>query len=151
MGIGPTYSFKDLVGVLTNTEFGVSIPLTGGNVGFGQLTISMATERTAHDVAADGTVMPSYMAGDNGTVSLEIQQTSPLHHALLGLYNLAVLAANNDDVSGWAATNISFRTLNDGSTHILNGCSFNKLPDKPYHAQGQKINWSFMAANVINF
>ena len=150
MSIGPTYSFKDLVGVLTNDVFGVSISLTGGNVGFGQLTISMANERTAHDLAADGTVMPSYMAGDNGPVSLEIQQTSSLHHDLLRLYNKAVTAANSDDVSGWAATSISFRTLNDGSTHVLNGCSFNKLPDKPYHAQGQKINWSFMAAEITN-
>ena len=67
MGVGVTYSFKDLVGVLVNPVFGVSIPLTGGNIGLGQVTITMTTERTTHDVAADSTVMPSYVAGDNGT------------------------------------------------------------------------------------
>ena len=148
--LGVTYSFKDLTGVLTNPTFGVTIPLTGGNVGFGSMTITMATERTAHDTAADGTVMASYLAGDSGAVDLEIQQTSPLHHELLALYNLCVTAANNEDVSGWLSTNISFRTILDGSVHVLSGVSFGKIPDKPYQAAGQKVRWALMAANVVN-
>jgi hypothetical protein len=149
-GIGTTYSFKDLTGVITNTQFGFTILLSGGNVGFGELTITMTTERTTHDVAADGTVMPSYLAGDNGAVAISVQQTSGLHHQLLSLYNLCVLAANNDDVSAWASTVISFRTILDGSIHVLTGVSFGKIPDKPYHASGQKITWNLMAANVQN-
>jgi hypothetical protein len=151
MGQGTTYSFKDLVGALTNPIFGVSFPLTGGNLGFGQLTISMSTERTVQDVAADSTVMVSYAAGDNGTISLEVQQTSALHHQLLDLYNLAKSAADADDVLGWAATTISFRTLLDGSTHIAQGVSFSKIPDKPYAAHGAKITWQLMAADIQNF
>ena len=150
MGIGTTYSFKDLVGVLVNPVFGVTIPLTGGNIGFGSITITMATERTAHDTASDGTVMASYVAGDSGAVDMEIQQTSSLHHELLALYNLCVTAANNEDVAGWLSTTISFRTILDGSTHILSGVSFGKIPDKPYQAAGQKVRWALMAANVIN-
>ena len=151
MGQGNTYSFKDLVGTLSNPVFGVSFPLTGGNIGMGRVTITMSTERTAHDVAADGTVMPSYAAGDNGTASLEIQQTSALHHQLLDLYNQAKTAADNDDVSGWAATSISFRTLLDGSTHVLSGVSFGKIPDKPYEAHGTKLTWNLMACDIQNY
>ena len=150
MGVGSTYSFKSLVGVLVNPVFGVSIPLTGGNVGFGQMTVTMTTERTAHDVAADGTVMVSYIAGDNGDIAIEVQESSILHSLLLSLYNQAITAANNDDVSGWAATTISFRMLTDGTSHILSGVSFGKIPDKPYQASGQKITWRMMAANIIN-
>jgi hypothetical protein len=150
LGVGTTYSFKDLTGVITNTAFGVTILLSGGNVGFGELTITMSTARTAHDVAADGTVMPSYLAGDNGTVAINVQQTSGLHHQLLGLYNLCVQAANSDDVSAWASTLISFRTILDGSVHVLTGCSFEKIPDKPYHASGQRVTWNLMAANIVN-
>ena len=150
MGVGATYSFKALVGVLVNSVFGVSIPLTGGNVGFGQMTVTMTTERTAHDVAADGTVLISYIAGDNGDIAIEVQESSVLHSALLSLYNQAITAANNDDVSGWAATSISFRMLTDGTSHILSGVSFGKIPDKPYQASGQKITWRMMAANVVN-
>jgi len=150
MGLGNTYSFKSLVGVLTNSAFGVSIPLTGGNVGFGQMTVTMTTERTAHDVASDGTVMVSYLAGDNGDCAIEVQESSVLHSALLSLYNQAITAANNDDVSGWAATTISFRMLTDGTSHVLSGVSFGKIPDKPYQASGQKVTWRLMAANVVN-
>jgi Protein of unknown function (DUF3277) len=148
--VGTTYSFKSLVGVLNNPVFGVTLPLTGGNIGVGDFTVTMTTERTTHDVAADGTVMPSYVAGDNGALSINVQETSLLHSALLALYNQAVNAANNDDVSGWAATTISFRFLIDNSQHLLSGVSFGKIPDKPYQAQGQRITWNLMAANVIN-
>ena len=150
MGQGKTYSFKSLTGVLTNDVFGVSIPLTGGNIGVGSFTIRMTTGRTAHDVGADGTVMPSYIAGDNGEVDIQVQETSSVHSALLALYNQCVLAANNDDVSGWAATAISFTLLIDGSTHTLTGVSFDKIPDKPYEAAGQKMTWKLMAANIVN-
>jgi Protein of unknown function (DUF3277) len=147
---GITYSFKSLTGVLVNPVFGVTIPLTGGNIGVGSFHVTMATTRTTHDVAADGTVMPSYIAGDNGAVDINVQETSIIHKALLALYNLCVLAANNDDVSGWAATAISFVLLVDGSTHTLTGCSFEKIPDKPYESAGQRITWKLMAANIIN-
>lgn len=150
MAQGRTYSFKSLTGVLTNPVFGVTIPLTGGNIGVGSFTIRMTTARTTHDVAADGTVMPSYVAGDNGEVDVVVQETSVIHKALLSLYNLCVLAANNDDVAGWAATAISFTFLIDGSTHTLTGVSFDKIPDKPYEASGVKITWRLMAANIIN-
>lgn len=150
MGQGRTYSFKSLTGVLTNPVFGITIPLTGGNIGIGSITIRMTTARTSHDVAADGTVMPSYIAGDNGEVDIQVQETSAIHGALLALYNLCVLAADNEDVLGWAANAISFTLLIDGSIHTLTGVSFDKIPDKPYEASGQKMTWKLMAANVIN-
>jgi Protein of unknown function (DUF3277) len=150
VGQGATYSFKALTGVLTNTVFGTVIPLVGGNIGAGKLTIRMTTERTAHDVASDGTVMVSYAAGDNGACDLEVQQSSTLHTELLALYNQCVTAANNDDVSSWAANAITFRSLLDGSYHQLTGVSFAKIPDKPYEAHGQRITWALMAANIVN-
>jgi hypothetical protein len=150
MAQGKTYSFKSLVGVLTNPVFGVVIPLTGGNIGVGSITIRMTQDRTTHDVAADGTVMPSYIAGDNGEVDITVQETSAVHKALLGLYNLCVLGAESFDVLGWAATSISFTFLIDGSVHVITGVSFRKIPDKPYEAQGQKITWSLMAASISN-
>lgn len=150
MAQGTTYSFKSLTGVLTNPVFGVTIPLAGGNIGIGSITIRMNTTRTTHDVAADGTVMPSYIAGDNGEVDIAVQETSSIHRSLLSLYNLAVLYANNDDVAGWAANAISFTFLIDGSIHTLTGVSFEKVPDKPYEAQGQKITWKLLAANIVN-
>lgn len=150
MSVGTTYSFKSLVGVLTNAVFGVTIPLTGGNIGIGEITVRMTQDRTVHDVAADGTVMPSYVAGDNGDIEIAVQETSSIHSQLLALYNLCVLGANNYDVLGWAATSISFTFLIDGSTHVATGVSFRKIPDKPYQAHGSRITWSLMAASIIS-
>lgn len=150
MSLGNTYSFKDLVGSIVNPAVGFTQLLSGGGVGFGAVRIIMTTDRTTHDIAADGTVMPSYLAGDNGVVEIEIQQTSPLHKAILGLYNACVVAANADDLAPWAATQITFRTLLDGSFHSATGCSFEKIPDKPYQAQGQKMTWRIMSANIVN-
>jgi hypothetical protein len=151
MGVGPTYSFKALTGVINNPIFGYTIVLAGGNIGFGQLTVTMGTERSSHDVAADGTVMVSYVAGDNGELTFECQETSILHQQLLELYNLCLTAANAGDVSSWAANNCSIRSLmQDGAMHVATGVSFHKFPDKPYAAQGQKVTWRLMAANLIN-
>ena len=150
MGVGNTYSFKALTGVLTNPVFGVTLPLTGGNIGAGKFTITMLTDRTAHDIAADGTVMPSYISANNGSLDVEVQESSVLHAALLNLYNQAVLAAEADDVSGWAATVVNFRMLTDGSQHTLSGVSFGKIPAKPYASAGEKVTWSLLAADVQN-
>jgi len=147
---GATYAFKSLVGVLTNPIFGVTIPLTGGNIGAGSFHVSMTTERTVHDVAADSTVMVSYVAGDNGMLAIECQETSVLHSQLNALYNLALQAANNDDVSGWAANSVSFRFLTDNSQHQFTGLSFQKFPDKPYQAHGARVTWNLPFANGVN-
>ena len=104
----------------------------------------------AHSITwADGTIMPSYIAGANGDVDIEVQEVSILHKALLSLYNTLVLQADGADILGWAATSISFALLIDGSTHVLTGVSFDKIPDKPYQAAGQKITWKLMATNIV--
>ena len=113
--------------------------------------MSMHTDRTVMDTASDGTIMPSYIAGDSGDIAIEVQQTSILHQLLLGLYNLLKIAADAGDVSNWAASALSLRNVVDGSQHILTGVAFSKIPNKVYTAQGQKITWTLMAANVQNF
>lgn len=145
-----TYAFKDLVGVLSNPLFPAPVPIAGGNIGIGQITIRMLTQRTEHDVAADGVVMPSYVSGANAEVTVEMQQTSGLHHTFLDLYNLLETAAQLGDVSQWASTSLSLRTILDGSGHILSGVSFQKVADKPYTARGGKVTWVLMAADAVN-
>jgi Protein of unknown function (DUF3277) len=149
--VGTTYAFKDLTGVLNNpVALDAPIQLVGGNIGLGELSIRMLTQRTEHEVGTDGVVMPSYVAGQNAELTIQVQQTSPLHHALLDLYNTLTSLADNGDVSGWASTTISLRTILDGSGHFLAGVSFQKIPDKPYAAKGQNVTWVLMAASCVN-
>lgn len=144
-----TYSFKDLTGAFVHPFVGSYI-LGGGNVGLGSVTISMTTDRTVQDVAADGSIMVSYIAGDNGMVSIEVQQTSDLHNFLLNWFNACKTAADLGDVTLWAAGTLSFRNVLDGSFHTITGISPGKVPDKVYQAQGQKITWTLPAARVIS-
>src|ERR1700730_13516338 len=135
-----TYSFKDLTGAFVHPLVG-SFILGGGDIGLGQISISMTTDRTVQDVAADGSVMGSYIAGDNGTVAIETQQTSALHAFLLNWFNLCKTAADLGDVFNWAAASISIRNMVDGSTHTMIGVSPGEVSDKVYEDQGQKITW----------
>jgi hypothetical protein len=137
-----TYSFQDLTGAIVH-------PLVGsyafaGQEGAGSVSVAMATEKTAHDVAADGTVMVSKIPGHNGTITIEAQQTSKLHKWLLSAYNLLW----NADTAQWAAMGITMRNISDGTSHIANGVSFQKIPDKAYQAQGQRVTWVLMAADI---
>jgi hypothetical protein len=110
----------------------------------------MSEDRTVQDVACDGSVMPSYVAGDNGSVAIEVQQTSALHHALLAQYNTLKLAADAGESLTWASGVISFFTTLEGSSHVLTGVSFQRIPAKAYAAHGAKITWNLMACNIVN-
>ena len=153
MTTGPiqtTYSFKDLVGTITNGVLSGPLQVVGGFIGNGAIRIRMLTERTEHLVGADGTIMPSYISGNNGEIELEVQQTSQLHHELLSLYNQLLTSADAGDVSNWANIQMSFRTVLDGAVHNLLGCAFRKIGDKPYEARGQNVIWAFLAGYVSN-
>jgi hypothetical protein len=144
-----TYSFKDLTGAFVHPLAGSYI-LAGGNVGLGQVTISAATDRTVHDTASDGSVMVSYIAGDSGSATIEVQQTSGLHAFLLQWFNLVKVNADLGDVINWASGTLVLRNLLDGSLHTLTGVSPSKIPDKVYASQGGKITWVLMAAGVTS-
>lgn len=138
-----TYSFLDLSGSIAHPVKGTFV-FTGE--GIGELIVSMSTEKTAHDVAADGAVMVSKIPGNNGTLSIQCQQTSDLHKWLLEWYNYLMQA----DVSEWALTTSHLRNINDGTSHNIIGITPQKVPDKTYQAQGQKVTWVLMAADISN-
>ena len=141
-----TYSFKDLTGAFAHPSAGSYI--LSGNIGAGQITISMLTEKTVTEMSADGSPMVSYVAGDNGTVSIECNQTSQLHKFLLGWFNSVNMAAKNGDVSNWTNAALTFRSLVDGTGHICTGGAPAKIPDKVYAAQGGKITWVIPFADI---
>jgi hypothetical protein len=141
-----TYSFKDSSGAFTHPLAGAF--LFAGEIGMGQFTVAMATEKSLLDTAADGNIMISAIAGDSGHVAIECQQTSDIHEFLLGWYNLIKTALNNGDVINWATAALTIRNIVDGSTHICTGVCPSKIPDKVYAAQGQRISWQLMCADI---
>lgn len=141
MGNISTYSMLDVTGSITHPGVG-AYTFTGEGVG--EMTVSMATDRTSHDVAADGSVMVSKMPGNNGSITIQVQQTSTFNAWLVKWYNY-LDAAKTDE---WAETNILIRAPEMGVSHVAIGVSPQKIGDQPYQAQGSRITWTLMCANL---
>lgn len=137
-----TYSFLDSVLVFAHPLALEPIVITGK--GIGQATVRMREDRTAMDVAADGAVMVSKMAGNTGTISIVVQQTSEAHKALLKLFNILVPA----DTTNWSVGVLTFRNVTDGTGHLCTGVAFVKVGDKDYQREGQRVTWELMAADI---
>ena len=135
-----TYSFEDCI---LNLAFpGGSMVLTGK--GLGDMTVQMAQERSVMEAAADGNVMISKVAGNHGSLSLNIQQTSDAHKFLLQQFNALVAGPP----SIWAQGAGILRCLSDSTTHTFAGMCFQKLGDKPYQKQGQNVQWIILCGDI---
>ena len=140
------YSFKDLMVVFFH-------PLLGefqmvGEIGFNQLTISYDTERTSHEVAADGSVQITYRAGNNGRATIETQQASALNEFLVAWANSCFVNGNLQNITNFAKATIFARSLLNGTTHLLQGISPLKIPDRQYAANGGNVTWTLMAGDI---
>lgn len=147
-GIGTTYSFKDLSGAMTS-------PLAGafafaGQIGAGKIVVENITDHGVLDTVSDGTVVPGFVAGNAGRITIEVQQTSIFHKFLLYWHNLHVQQGTSGDVSQWAGSGLLLRNTVDGSSHIATGLTPTKIPDKAYDTQPGKLTWVLLAANLAN-
>lgn len=140
-----TYSFLDLAGAISHPFFPLGVFQFTGE-GVGSITVEMLSERSQHDVAADGSIMISKMAGNNGVITIECQQTSLVHKYLLNLFNYVWQA----DTNQWAMIAIALRNISDGTSHICTGVSFNKKGAKSYKREGQQVTWTLMAADIAS-
>ena len=140
-----TYSFLDLAGAISHPFFPLGVFQFTGE-GVGSITVEMSSERSQHDVAADGSIMISKMAGNNGVITIECQQTSLVHKYLLNLFNYVWQA----DTNQWAMIAIALRNISDGTSHICTGVSFNKKGAKSYKREGQHVTWTLMAADIAS-
>lgn len=136
-----TYSFTDVTFSIHHPGVG---RFSANGEGLGSINISMTNDRSAHDIAADGTVMVSKIKSRNGTITITAQQTSSLHKWLTKWSNYL----DGSDTSAWAETTIIIRAPKMGDLITVQGVSPQKMPDKPYQAQGQNISWAMMAADI---
>lgn len=142
-----TYAYKSVVGAFTDPDVG-TYPFAGQE-GIKHLTVFNATDRTAHDTAADGTVMVSYVSGASGALEIECQQNSSLHTFLVNWANTKFTESENGGAALFAAAAIKIIDLLSGANHTLTGVSPMKIPDKPYGPAGASVTWHLLAANVV--
>lgn len=137
-----TYSFSDVSVVISHPSVGQKI---ANGVGIGTINVSMTTDRSAHDIAADGSVMVSKIRARNGIVTLTVQQTSELNKWLLKNWYSYLESAST---SKWADTTVTIKSPVMRDLITATGVSPQKLPDRPYQAQGQLVTWTLMAADI---
>jgi hypothetical protein len=136
-----TYSFFDLTGNIAHPSVG-AFTFTGE--GIGEMTITQTGDVSAHDIAADGNVMISKMAAPTGTITIQAQQTSALHNWLIKWYSYLQIA----DTDEFAQSAILIRAPKMGRSHVAVGVTPQKLSDTPYQAQGQRVTWTLMCADL---
>lgn len=136
-----TYSFQDLSGTISHPSVGV---YTLTSSGIGEMTLSQSNDASSMDTGADGSVMISKIATPSGTISIQVQQTSDLNNWLMKWYQYLQIAGSDE----WASANILIRAPKMGRSHVATGVCPQKQADTPYQAQGQRITWTLMCADL---
>ena len=135
-----TYSFLDTI---LNLAFpGGAMTITGK--GLGDISVSMAQERSIVETSSDGNPVISKIAGNNGSLVINIQQVSDAHKFLLAQYNALLIAPP----SLWAQAAGIMRCLSDGTSHTFTGVCFTKLGDKPYGKQSAMVSWNLLCGDI---
>jgi hypothetical protein len=145
-GVSTTYSYKDLSGAITSILAGAFT--FAGYIGAGKITVEYITEHGILETAADGTVLPAFVAGKAGRITIECQQTSAIHKWLLFWHNVHVTSCNAGDITHWASTAMLLRNTLDGTSHEALGVFPTKIPDKAYAANPTMITWTLLCANL---
>jgi len=136
-----TYSFANVYAVISHPGYG-SFTINGE--GLGNITVSKETTLTKQAVAADGSVLSSKIAGNHGSASIKVQQTSAFNKYMQGLFNY-LQAAPTDQWSG-----ISFTVRVDvmGIQHLCQQGAFEKEPDRSYDAEAADCTWKILFNDV---
>lgn len=141
-----TYAFKAIVGSFSDPDVGNFN--FQGQVGVKSMSVENTVDRGVLDVASDGTVMVSYVAGANGTIDMEMQQQSTLHEFLTNWANTKFTNADAGNADNFAAAAIKIKDTITGDQKILTGVFPLKIPTVPFGNTGANVTWRMLAANV---
>ena len=136
-----TYAFEDVTCVFSHPSRG-SLTLTGA--GIGSVTVARANDVTAHDLAADGSVMASKIQARNGTVTFNLQQTSRGANWLRKLNQYLEVADSSEWTQAVCAITSKVMDVDISCT----GVSPQKTPDGDYQQQGQQVSFVYMCQGI---
>jgi len=137
-----TYSATDVSFIISHKLLGKK--QTAGE-GWGSISVAMDDDHTNIAVGADGASMISKINSNKGTITLEVQQTSPLNNWLVNAYNKLNKAATNR----WAEIEIDIKELFDNGIKITaTKGAFKKLADHKNGTNGDSKTWTFVFATI---
>ena len=136
-----TYSFEDTVLTISHPNFGT---YSAYGTGIGSLSIAYANDVTKHDVAADLAVVVSKWVAKNGTVTLDIMQSSDFN---AWLKKFAAFLENSD-TDQFALATMSISNKSTGDSYYCTGVSHQKRADNSFQSQAQNRSWVMMCAEI---
>lgn len=136
-----TYSFEDTVLTISHPNFGT---YSAYGTGIGSLSIAYANDVTKHDVAADLAVVVSKWVAKNGTVTLDIMQSSDFN---AWLKKFAAFLENSD-TDQFALATMSISNKSTGDSYYCTGVSHQKRADNNFQSQAQNRSWTMMCASI---
>ena len=136
-----TYSFEDTVLTISHPNFGT---YSAYGTGIGSLSIAYANDVTKHDVAADLAVVVSKWVAKNGTVTLDIMQSSDFN---AWLKKFAAFLENSD-TDQFALATMSISNKSTGDSYYCTGVSHQKRADNSFQSQAQNRSWAMMCASI---
>jgi len=141
MGNNTTYSFDDFEAVLSHPSVG-QLSLQGE--GLGSIAFDYSGDMSQHDTAADGSVMTSKIKVKNGTIVIQVQQTSEAAKWLRKYVNYVDTAKSSE----FARASLIGESKVMDVKHTCSGISPQKRAGASYQQAGQQISFTLMAANM---
>ncbi len=136
-----TYSFEDTSLTISHPGFGT---YTAYGTGIGDITISYANDVTYHNVAADLAVVVSKWVARNGSVQMNILQSSDFNE-WLKKFAAFLEEASTDQ---FALATMDIKNKSTGDTYHCTGVSHQKRADNSFQSQAQNRSWTMMCANI---
>lgn len=136
-----TYSFEDTSLTISHPGFGT---YTAYGTGIGDITISYSNDVTYHNVAADLAVVVSKWVARNGSVQLNILQSSDFNEWLKKFAAFLEEAPTDQ----FALATMDIKNKSTGDNYHCTGVSHQKRADNNFQSQAQNRTWNMLCANI---
>lgn len=136
-----TFSFEDTSLTISHPGFGT---YTAYGTGIGDITISYSNDVTYHNVAADLAVVVSKWVARNGSVQLNILQSSDFNEWLKKFAAFLEEAPTDQ----FALATMDIKNKSTGDNYHCTGVSHQKRADNNFQSQAQNRTWNMMCANI---
>ncbi|WHS97789.1 MAG: hypothetical protein LZT29_00666 [Pantoea stewartii] len=136
------YSFMDITASLTGPTGVIDLGYGSANSDEG-IVVTMSEAKNTMTIGADGEVMHSLHAGKAGTVTVNLQKTSPVNKKLSLMYN-----AQSVSSALWGNNVIVLRNKASGDIVTARACAFQKQPDWNNPKVAGNVSWMFDAGKI---
>ena len=113
--------------------------------GMGKIVVSAAGDLTSHTMTADGYIVVNKLKTTNGTITLEVQQTSVGDDFLRRWARWARSTASPNRI---ALGTLTIYDAVAGFTVVCTGVSLQKVPDRTFDRTGTNLTYTLLATTI---